>query len=194
MVAFPKSTQTRVTFAEYSQRPETNQIVELIDGEIIMNPPLFRHQQVLMEIAHTIRIVGGKAGWIGIAPVGLCVDDYNSLEPDILWVRKDNPHCTLGADGRFWQGGPDLVVELASPSAVKTDRGRKFKLYEQIGVGEYWLVDPNANYVEVYRLVESHFQQVGLFEPPQTFTSMALGGISISIAEWFPEPVDQGGA
>ena len=44
MVEIPK---TKTTFADYTALPESNQIIELSDGEIVVNPPLDQHQQVL---------------------------------------------------------------------------------------------------------------------------------------------------
>lgn len=49
------------------------------------------------------------------------------------------------------QGPPDLVVEILSPSTKQRDQRLKRDLYERVGVGEYWLVDPTANVVTVYR-------------------------------------------
>src|SRR5215475_6232123 len=103
--------KTRTTFAEYDALPETNQIVELIDGEIVMNPPLFRHQKALWQLIATVMPLMTE-GEACLAPSGLKFDDGNSFEPDLFWVSKDNSNCVLGADGRYWHGGPDLVLEV----------------------------------------------------------------------------------
>ena len=56
-------------------------------------------------------------------------------------IKKDGIH-----------GAPDLIVEVLSPNTQQNDRGYKFKVYEQNGVKEYWLVDANNKNIEVYLL------------------------------------------
>jgi Uma2 family endonuclease len=184
MVAFPKSTQTRVTFAEYSQRPETNQIVELIDGEIVVNSPRDIHQKTHWRISATL-IAILPPGEARAAPAGLRIDDYHSFEPDIFWVSEANSECRLGADGRYWQGAPDLVIEILSPSTASYDRGYKYDTYERIGVREYWLVDPDLQNVEVHQLVDGSFRRLGFFQSPKTFRSPVLNAAEVDISVWF---------
>ena len=49
------------------------------------------------------------------------------------------------------RGAPDLVVEILSPSTAHRDRGVKLKLYRRQGIGEYWIVDPDAAAIDVWR-------------------------------------------
>ena len=51
-------------------------------------------------------------------------------------------------------GAPGLVVEILSPSTVSRDRTIKLRLYQRQGVGEYWIVDPDENAVDVWRFGE----------------------------------------
>jgi Uma2 family endonuclease len=178
--------KTRVTFEEYTALPETNQIVELIDGEIVVNPPLDKHQKALWQIVTTLTplMATGEARF---APAGLHFDDGNSFEPDLFWVSPDNTQCFLEDNGRYWHGAPDLVVEILSPSTASDDRGIKYETYEKYGVREYWLVDPDAKYVEVYRHEAGKFQRQGVYKPNQPFVSAALGGATINSQSWFIE-------
>lgn len=176
--------RTRMTFAEYSALPEINQIVELIDGEVVMNPPLFRHQKTLLEIIASLLPLR-QSGSLCIAPSGLHLDDANSFEPDLFWVSAGSQTCFLEADGRYWRGAPDLVVEVLSPSTAYDDRGIKFDRYQAIGVREYWIVDPEALFVEVYTHDGVRFERKGVFKAGQSFTCAALQGAAVDPADWF---------
>ena len=43
--------------------------------------------------------------------------------------------------------GPDFVVEVTSPSTRHEDQGRKREVYARLGVSEYFLYDPRAEYL-----------------------------------------------
>jgi Uma2 family endonuclease len=178
-------TKTKATFADYVALPESTQIVELIDGEIIVNPPLDAHQDTLGTIYVFLRqsLSGGK---LRMAPTGIYFDEHNSFEPDIFWVSPQNSQCFLGDDNRYWHGAPDLIVEILSSSTTTKDRGIKFDTYEQSGVREYWLVDPLSRYIEVYNNRQGVFTRLGLFEPGKTFGSEVLGGITVEVTNLFP--------
>jgi Uma2 family endonuclease len=45
---------------------------------------------------------------------------------------------------------PDLVVEIISPSNIFSDRNTKKKVYQKIGIKEYWIVDPGNKTLEIY--------------------------------------------
>ncbi len=179
-------TKTRVTFEEYAALPETNQIVELIDGEIVVNPPVDKHQKTLWQMVATLTPLMSK-GEARFAPTGVHFDDVNSPEPDLFWVSPENQNCFLEEHGRFWVGAPDLIVEILSPSTASVDRGHKFDLYEQYGVREYWLIDPEARFSEIYRHANGKFERQGVFKAGQSFISTVLGGANIETKSWFGE-------
>src|SRR4051794_9355716 len=178
--------KTRTTFVEYAALPESNQIVELIDGEIVVNPPLFRHQKALVKIIFSLQFLS-ENGELCVAPSGLHFDDRNSFEPDLFWVSAENTNCFLESNGRYWHGGPDLVVEILSPSTELNDRGTKFQTYQKYGVREYWMVNPEAKFVEVYGLDNERLIRQGIYDADQSFVSAVLGGATINPKTWFSE-------
>ncbi len=63
------------------------------------------------------------------------------------WRRERLP---LIPDGPI-DVAPDWVCEILSPSTANKDRKIKLPLYGQLGVGNAWLIDPNAKTIEVLR-------------------------------------------
>lgn len=181
MVDFP---QVKTTLEEYMALPESNRIIEYIDGEIIMTAePLDEHQGTSVQLILFIMLLV-KAGTLRHAPSGLRAVN-NVFEPDIFWISPENTTCQLEPNGRIWIGAPDLVIEILSPSTAYRDRGIKYLAYEAIGVREYWLVDPEARFVEVYRLEDSTYKRLGIFQIGETFTSNALNSATVSVDELF---------
>ena len=47
------------------------------------------------------------------------------------------------------------MIEILSPTTAGRDRGVKLKLYKQHGVTQYWIVDPDAEAIEVWTFGEA---------------------------------------
>jgi Uma2 family endonuclease len=73
-------------------------------------------------------------------------DSGDVVQPDIVVVC--DPSKLEG--GRYVRGGPDLAVEILSPSTSKKDMSEKFDLFEKGGVREYWIVEPRAHWLQRY--------------------------------------------
>lgn len=175
--------RTGVTAAEFLALPETSQITELINGEIIVTPPTDAHQSIVGAIYFALRSAYPH-GTYRIAPTGVHLDDQNVVEPDVFWISDANQGCRL-IDGKYWQGAPDLVVEVLSPSTARIDRDAKFRLYEQYGVREYWLVDADAQFVEVYQLVGKKFERRGFYGAGETLVAAVLDDTAIKVDQIF---------
>lgn len=116
---------------------------ELIDGQMYAMASLGRvHQQILgflyRKIADHIDARRGECE-VNVAPfaVFLDKDDRTYLEPDISVVCDKNK-----LDDRECNGAPDWVIEIVSPSSRTMDYYRKLFKYQNAGVREYWVVDP----------------------------------------------------
>ncbi len=173
----------RMSPAEFRGLPETNEPTELINGELIVSPtPVNKHQAIVGEIHFFLKQVAKQnpaAGQVIVAPMDVWLDD-NCVQPDVFWVSQPDSLCKLGDDG-YWYGAPDLAVEVLSPSTAHKDRGVKFDLYQKYGVREYWLADPDGQYIEVFRRENEMLSRVGAFGIGEAFISTVLSGITISI-------------
>jgi Uma2 family endonuclease len=166
-----EQTKTRMTAAEFSQLPETNRLMELINGEVIVSPsPVISHQHLVLNIAILIRglMPGGE---VMIAPMDVYLDDLNAVQPDVFWIAPDSQCVERGG---WFYGAPELVVEVVSPSTSTRDRRDKFDLYEKHGAREYWLADPTGEHIEVWQRQDERFTRLGVFTEGGTFRSSAL--------------------
>ena len=85
---------------------------------------------------------------------------YTIVQPDLCVV------CDLEKiDGRGCIGAPDLVVEILSPSNSRKDLKDKYEIYEEAGVPEYWIVDPDNK--AFYRYILQEGVYIGLPPVPE---------------------------
>ena len=85
--------------------------------------------------------------------------DTTVVQPDICVVYDKSKLDDAGCNG-----APELMIEILSPNNSKHDVDTKFKLYEEAGVLEYWIVEPVEKIIFVYTLVNGKY--IGL--KPQT--------------------------
>ena len=170
---------------EFLGLPESMLSTELIDGEVLVSPaPELKHQDTVLAMARILEqlMLDGK---VRVAPVDVQLDEANVVQPDVLWTAPDSK-C-IPVEGKYLHGAPDLVVEVLSPSTARYDRAEKFGLYEQHGTLEYWLVDSQAQYVEVWRRVAEKFERQGVFGPEDSFESALLDGMQVKLEGLFAE-------
>ena len=174
--------QTRVyTYGDLETFPEDNLRREIIDGELFVTAaPYLRHQRILRELAFAfelhLRAHGG--GEMLFAPTDVVFSDTNVVEPDLLFIPSDRADI---ATPKNIQGSPALVVEVVSDTRM--DRVRKRDLYARFGVPEYWIVDPEADRVEIHRLTETGYSKPEILEPGETVTYDGLPGLAIDLRE-----------
>lgn len=145
----------------YEMLPEGT-LAELIDNQLYMSPaPLFKHQKTIQSIFKQLdRIVEETLkGTVIIAPFDVKLDkSRNSVQPDIVVILKSNK-SQVNNQGRF-EGIPDLLVEVLSPSNKEFDLIKKKDLYEKFGVKEYWIVDPDTKLAIGFALTDDSYKKV----------------------------------
>ena len=121
---------------------------ELINGVIYnMATPSISHQAISGDLYFKIRsYLEGKDCRPFYAPCAVYYDDVNWFEPDLFVVCDPDKI----ADDQSCKGAPDWILEVVSPSTEKRDYGIKLWKYKEIGVREYWIVDPTIRRVSVY--------------------------------------------
>ena len=127
--------------------------VELLKGKILeMSAPSPIHQEISGNLQGTLFVfLKNSKCKLYTAPFDVRFPQkgesqvYTVVQPDLCVVcdfeKIDSKGCV---------GAPDLVVEILSPGNSKKEMKSKFALYQEEGVREYWIVDPERELVFVY--------------------------------------------
>jgi len=124
-------------------------------------------------------------GMIRLAPFQMKLA-RSGREPDLLFVAREN----LSRLKETCLDGPaDLVVEVVSPESVGRDRGEKFYEYQEAGIPEYWLIDPDRRWAEFYRLGKDGLYRVAFAGREGIFRSEVLPGFWLRVEWLWQEPL-----
>jgi Uma2 family endonuclease len=142
----------RFTFDDFCVLVKHGQKADLIDGVIYMASPDNTNANELA--AWLISLVYDyvqvkRLGKVYHSRVALRLDDWNSPEPDLLFMRTSRLHLVKKG---FIAGPADLAVEIVSPESIERDYQKKRALFEAAGVLEYWIVDEMKHQVTLLRL------------------------------------------
>lgn len=188
------STATKIlTFEEWLNLPESKQRYEIIDGVMIMPPgPTGEHQWDAQEIYVRGRnfVLERNLGVFMLAPFDLMIqrDPLRVRQPDILYLNAQRTGIRGRADLKgiaFLEVPPDLVVEVLSPSNIGRELESKLRDYRQIGVYECWLVNPQAETIEILDLTGTEPQSLAVFGVGDTLRSHRLPGFELNLREVF---------
>lgn len=179
----------RFTYEDYKSLPESmEKRYELLDGDLLVVPaPTTRHQLVSGNLEFILRgfVRAQGLGTVLSSPVDVVFGrgaDREVVQPDILFIRRVRAAIIAPAE---IQGAPDLVVEVLSPGTEERDRGYKRHLYGRHGVREYWIVDPQAQTIEVIRAAGAEFELALTCHLDETLRSPLFPGLEILMVEVF---------
>lgn len=171
---------------------------EWIDGTVIKMSPvherhdiLTRYLAMLLETYFAFRALGVIRQQPFVMHYEFEQEDgqkkHRDREPDIMVILNDN---LSNLKETYMDGAADMVIEVVSPESVARDYGEKFYEYEQIGVTEYWIIDPMKKECRFYHLNPQHayeLQTVG-----DDYESPRLPGLKLNIPtlwqETLPKP------
>jgi Uma2 family endonuclease len=180
-----------LAYADWLDSPDDGLRREIIEGELFVTPPPnIDHQRISRDIEYRLHtfLTKSKTGEVFDAPVGMRLSDRDVFEPDLLVVLHDG---LATIDKRAILGPADVVIEILSPGTARRDLGAKREAYESFGVREYWIVDPEAQAIEVLALERlAHEARVyvrhGLYRRNETLTSRVLTTFELVLEEVFP--------
>lgn len=187
------------TYGMYRTWPDDERW-ELIDGVAwnMCAAPNTEHQRIATElIGMAWAFLKGKPCRVFAAPFDVLLpsspdqpdDEVDTVvQPDLsVFCQLDKLTCA-GA-----RGAPDLAVEILSPWTMRKDFNEKLRLYERVGVREYWVVDPLARLVQAWRQEpeagrpagKGNFGAVDIVQAPATLASSVLPGFTVDLGALF---------
>lgn len=178
----------KLTYDDFLLFPDDGKRHELIDGEHYVTPsPNIRHQRISGRLYLLIGswLEANPTGQLFYAPLDVVFSNFDVVEPDLLYMS--NARAEAIVTEKHVAGVPELVVEIGSKGTRKRDETVKRRLYERVGVDEYWIVDPAIDTIRVFR------RSSGAFGRPLELSAEAgdsletplLPGLTIPLARIF---------
>lgn len=172
--------------------------VELLWGKLfkMTAAPSREHQRVLGELHIKIKqFLKNNGCQVYLAPFDVRLplkgkkdeDVHSVVQPDLCVVC--NPEIL---DDAGCLGVPDLMVEILSPHSSRRDLNEKYKLYETVGVREYWVVEPVDGLVQLF-VLDKHgkFEIIKPYTVVETVQSVIFPDLEIELNEIFPNLLNE---
>jgi Uma2 family endonuclease len=183
-----KPTSAKLTYDDFVNFPDDGLRHELIDGEHYVTPsPATIHQRLVgrLYLALGNWLQQHPIGEVFLAPFDVVLSHYDVVEPDLLVVLAEQAGIVTEKHVR---GAPAIVVEVGSPGTRRRDEGIKLRLYERVGVREYWILDPDRRMLVKYvRSGDSALAATLALEAVEEgeLTSALLPGFSVQMTQLF---------
>jgi Uma2 family endonuclease len=174
----PPATPYTWTYSEYARFPDDGNRYEVIDGEVLVTPaPSPNHQRIVTRLLRLMcdYVERNRLGEV-LPDVDVLFATGQFLRPDIVFIPNDRRD---GISDRGIEVAPGLIVEVQSPTSGSIDRVKKPRRYGDFGVPEYWVADPVAREVLVWRFADGatepeRFTGIHEWRPAASFEPLIL--------------------
>jgi len=190
--------QPGVTLSEFWAIPESERFHEFVAGELIEKAaPTGEHGDAQAGIVGAVRPAfqrrsggSGPGGWWIVTEVEVLLDTGDVVRPDVLGWRRE--HCPERPVGTPIRVRPDWICEVVSPSDAKNDTIKKLRLYHQVAVPHYWIVDPRDSTLTVMRWSQAGYVTLMRAERAEVVRAEPFDAIELAVGTLFgddpPEP------
>lgn len=175
--------KNKLDYSDYLAAPDDGKTYEIIDGDLYVSPaPSPLHQRFAKRLQRQLEdyFEGRSLGEVFNCPIDLILTNADVVQPDILIVSDP-----AQVSGRGIEGAPLLVVEVLSPSTRKKDLGVKARRYAELGIGHYWIVDPERKHLECSRLEAGSYRRVAQAAAEGTLGHPDWDGLEIDLTAIF---------
>ncbi|MCZ7637469.1 MAG: Uma2 family endonuclease [Verrucomicrobia bacterium] len=190
MVGGMPGTEAGISYEAFLNRPGDLEHLEWVQGKVVPMSPVSReHADVGLFLLSLIKhyVEAKDLGAVLFEPFQMKTGpDLPGRAPDILFVAKANLERLHPL---FLEGPGDLVVEIISPGSRAVDRGEKFFEYEQGGVPEYWLIDPQRQQAEFYQRGANGIYRLVPVDSAGRYRSRVLEGLWLEVTWLWQRPL-----
>jgi Uma2 family endonuclease len=182
-------TQGRWTYEDYLRLPDDGNRYEVIRGHLYVTAaPVYVHQFAVLKLGRFFdeHVYDPGLGVVLSAPfdVKLPFGIASPVQPDVVVFLSGNE--PRPGDKNF-VGVPDVVIEVLSGRTRRRDETLKLQAYQEAGVPEYWLVDPDARTVRAYTLEKGKgYTELCRGGEGDRVHSAVLPGFELAVADLFP--------
>ncbi|WP_066423895.1 Uma2 family endonuclease [Anabaena sp. 4-3] len=178
------------SFEEYlSYDDGTDKLYELFNGELIEMPP---ESGINVQIATFLLIqFASLLGYRRVRGHGLELEvrgEPRNRYPDLTIIREEHIQQLAQRNTiRLSMLPPLLVVEVVSPGELQRHRDfiAKRVQYQDCGIPEYWIVDPENQTVLVLELPDNTYSEIGNFSGDDLIVSPQFNQLNLKVAQIF---------
>jgi Uma2 family endonuclease len=189
----PQPPAGKLTYEEFLDWCDEDTLAEWVRGKVRMTSPAALRHQLLSAFLNTIVDFWVDAHDLGVVilppfQMRLPPPIDTGREPDLIFVAKS--HLDRLRD-TYLDGPADLVLEITSPESRRRDRETKLVEYEQAGIPEYWLIDPDGPPALFYQLGTDGKYHATSLGPDQVYESPVLAGLRLTVGWLWQVPLPQ---
>ncbi|MBE9069853.1 Uma2 family endonuclease [Leptolyngbya cf. ectocarpi LEGE 11479] len=178
------------TFEDYlAYDDNSDRLYELFNGELVEVPP---ESGFNVEIATLLLIqLAAKVGHRRVRGHGLELEvrgEPKNRYPDLTIIRSEHIEQLKQRNTiRLSMAPPVLVVEVVSPGALQRDRDyiAKRNQYEDIGILEYWIVNPQEQTILVLEWADGGYGEGTTLRGDDRLSSSNLGTLLLTVEQLF---------
>ncbi len=172
------------------------ELVELLRGKVMrrMSAPADPHQAVVGALHFQFyNHLQRQSCQVRVAPYDVRLARRGTTADQAIRTVVQPDVCVIcdpaKIEYRGCLGAPDLIVEVLSPGTSTRDWQDKYDLYEENGVGEYWIAEPLARNLSVFVLDgdTARYRLVGEYAGPGPVPCATLPDLQLDWAAVFPE-------
>jgi Uma2 family endonuclease len=180
---------TAATLDDLLAIPAAERCHEIVDGELVRKAmPSGPHGRAQFRLGTEIGGPydrragrGGPGGWIFATEVEIKFEAHNVFRPDVAGWRRER--ITRLPVETPLPVRPDWICEVLSPWNKQNDLFKKLRVYQRCEVAHYWIIDPDAETLAVYRWNPDGYLLVLTAVGQERFRAEPFDAVELSVHE-----------